>query len=68
MADASEEVCEMVTFAGALVLNIGNINKGQIESMLLAGGWQTIDGCRLCLILSSRCDPVQDRKCTEAAR
>ncbi len=38
MADAPEEVCEMVTVAGALVLNIGTLNKGQIESMLLAGG------------------------------
>lgn len=38
MADAPEEVGEMVTFAGALVLNIGTLNKGQIESMLLAGG------------------------------
>jgi len=38
MADAVEEVCEMVTCAGALVLNIGTLNKGQIESMLLAGG------------------------------
>jgi hydroxyethylthiazole kinase len=38
MADAPEEVCEMVTYAGALVLNIGTLNKGQIESMLLAGG------------------------------
>ena len=38
MADAPEEVCEMVTFAGALVLNIGTLNKGQIESMILAGG------------------------------
>jgi hydroxyethylthiazole kinase len=38
MADAHEEVCEMVTFAGALVLNIGTLNRGQIESMILAGG------------------------------
>jgi len=38
MADAPEEVCEMVTFAGALILNIGTLNKGQIESMVLAGG------------------------------
>jgi hydroxyethylthiazole kinase len=38
MADAPEEVCEMVTFAGALVLNIGTLNKSQIESMILAGG------------------------------
>jgi hydroxyethylthiazole kinase len=38
MADAPEEVCEMVTFAGALVLNIGTLNRDQIESMVLAGG------------------------------
>ena len=38
MADAPEEVCEMVTCAGALVLNIGTLNNGQIEYMLLAGG------------------------------
>jgi hydroxyethylthiazole kinase len=37
MADAPEEVCEMVIYAGALVLNIGTLNRGQIESMLLAG-------------------------------
>ncbi len=38
MADAPEEVREMVTFAGALVLNIGTLNSGQIEAMILAGG------------------------------
>lgn len=38
MADAPEEVCEMVAAAGALVLNIGTLNKGQVESMILAGG------------------------------
>jgi hydroxyethylthiazole kinase len=38
MADAPEEVCEMVTFACALVLNIGTLNRGQIESMITAGG------------------------------
>jgi len=38
MADAPEEVCEMVMYAGALVLNIGTLNRGQIESMILAGG------------------------------
>jgi hydroxyethylthiazole kinase len=38
MADAPEEVCEMVAVAGALVLNIGTLNKGQVESMILAGG------------------------------
>jgi hydroxyethylthiazole kinase len=38
MADAPEEVCEMVAVAGALVLNIGTLNRGQVESMILAGG------------------------------
>ena len=37
MADAPEEVEEMAAVAGALVLNIGTLNKAQIESMLLAG-------------------------------
>jgi len=38
MADAPEEVCEMVAVSGALVLNIGTLNRGQVESMILAGG------------------------------
>ena len=38
MADAPEEVADMAGVAGALVLNIGTLNKAQIESMLLAGG------------------------------
>jgi hydroxyethylthiazole kinase len=38
MADACEEVAEMAAIAGALVLNIGTLNRGQIESMELAGG------------------------------
>ena len=38
MADAPEEVCEMAGVAGALVLNIGTLNKEQVESMILAGG------------------------------
>lgn len=38
MADAPEEVCEMVAVAGALVLNIGTLNERQVESMILAGG------------------------------
>jgi len=38
MADAPEEVREMAAVAGALVLNIGTLNKTQIESMILAGG------------------------------
>ncbi|GHO83633.1 hydroxyethylthiazole kinase [Dictyobacter formicarum] len=37
MAHAPEEVEEMVSLAGALVLNIGTLTTGQIESMLLAG-------------------------------
>jgi hydroxyethylthiazole kinase len=38
MADAEEEVCEMVAVACALVLNIGTLNAGQVASMFLAGG------------------------------
>ncbi|MCD1295128.1 hydroxyethylthiazole kinase [Methanocella sp. CWC-04] len=37
MAHAHEEVAEMVSMAGALVLNIGTLDKSQIESMLIAG-------------------------------
>lgn len=37
MADAPEEVAEMAGVAGALVLNIGTLNKAQIEAMILAG-------------------------------
>lgn len=37
MADAIEEVAEMTGIVGALVLNIGTLNKIQIESMLAAG-------------------------------
>jgi len=37
MADAREEAEEMAGFAGALVLNIGTLNPGIIESMILAG-------------------------------
>jgi hydroxyethylthiazole kinase len=37
MAHAREEVREMVSFAGALVLNIGTLEGPWIESMLLAG-------------------------------
>jgi hydroxyethylthiazole kinase len=37
MAHASEEVEEMVSFAGALVLNIGTLTKGWVDAMLLAG-------------------------------
>ena len=37
MADDAAEVEEMVSFASALVLNIGTLNTRTIESMLLAG-------------------------------
>lgn len=37
MADDLEEVAEMVSFASALVLNIGTLNSRTIESMLIAG-------------------------------
>lgn len=37
MAEAPEEVAEMVGLAGALVLNIGTLTMGQIESMVIAG-------------------------------
>lgn len=37
MAHAKDEVREMVGLAGALVLNIGTLSEGWIESMLLAG-------------------------------
>ena len=37
MAHAQEEVEEMVSFAGALVLNIGTLTPPWIESMLMAG-------------------------------
>jgi hydroxyethylthiazole kinase len=38
MADAAEEAEEMAAVAGALVLNIGTLNRVQVESMELAGG------------------------------
>ncbi|MDO9033942.1 MAG: hydroxyethylthiazole kinase [Methanoregula sp.] len=37
MADAIEEVADMTGIVGALVLNIGTLNKVQVESMLAAG-------------------------------
>ena len=37
MAHAPEEVEEMVSFAGALVLNIGTLTRPWIDSMLIAG-------------------------------
>jgi hydroxyethylthiazole kinase len=37
MADAPDEVAEIVSMSGALVLNIGTLNDWQVESMLLAG-------------------------------
>lgn len=37
MAEAPEEVAEMVGAAGALVLNIGTLSAVQVEAMLIAG-------------------------------
>ena len=37
MADAPEEVEEMAAVAGAIVLNIGTLNRAQVDSMVLAG-------------------------------
>jgi hydroxyethylthiazole kinase len=37
MAEAAEEVEQMVSMAGALVLNIGTLRAEQVESMLIAG-------------------------------
>lgn len=37
MANAPEEVAEMVAAAGALVLNIGTLTSTQVDSMLIAG-------------------------------
>jgi len=37
MAEAPEEVAEMVAAAGALVLNIGTLTQEQVEAMLIAG-------------------------------
>jgi hydroxyethylthiazole kinase len=37
MAHARDEVAEMVSMAGALVLNIGTLDHNQVESMMLAG-------------------------------
>jgi hydroxyethylthiazole kinase len=37
MAEAPEEVAAMVAAAGALVLNIGTLSRGQVEAMLISG-------------------------------
>jgi len=37
MAEAPEEVAAMVAAAGALILNIGTLSRGQVDAMLLAG-------------------------------
>ena len=37
MAHAAEEVEEMVSFAGALVLNIGTLSKSWVDAMVIAG-------------------------------
>ena len=37
MAEAPEEVAEMVAAAGALVINIGTLSAAQVDAMLIAG-------------------------------
>lgn len=37
MAEAKEEVADMVSHAGALVLNIGTLRREQVDSMIIAG-------------------------------
>ncbi len=37
MAEAKEEVADMVSLAGALVLNIGTLRREQVDSMFIAG-------------------------------
>lgn len=37
MAHSTDEVADMVSMAGALVLNIGTLDEGQVKSMLMAG-------------------------------
>jgi hydroxyethylthiazole kinase len=37
MAEAKEEVADMVSLAGALVLNIGTLRREQVDSMVIAG-------------------------------
>ena len=37
MADEIDEVCDMVSIASALVINIGTLNRRTIESMIAAG-------------------------------
>jgi hydroxyethylthiazole kinase len=64
MAEALEEVGEMVAIADALVLNIGTLSRQQIASMLKAG--QRANECNIPIIL----DPVgagATRMRTEAA-
>ena len=52
MADAIEEVEEMVGLAGALVINIGTLNSRQIDAMLMAG--KEANRCSIPIVL----DPV----------
>ena len=52
MAEAPDEVEEIVAVAGALVLNIGTLSSDLIESMLIAG--KAANSCNIPIIL----DPV----------
>jgi hydroxyethylthiazole kinase len=65
MAEAEEEVAEMVSLAGALVLNIGTLRREQVEAMMVAGRRANELGIPIVL------DPVgagATRMRTEAAR
>ena len=48
MAHAPEEVAEMATVAGALVLNIGTLTREWVDSMILAGRAANVAGVPWC--------------------
>ncbi|MED3562945.1 hydroxyethylthiazole kinase [Bacillus xiapuensis] len=52
MAYAPEEVADMAKIAGALVINMGTLNSGEIESMIIAGKSANANGVPVLL------DPV----------
>ncbi len=66
MAHAPEEVEEMASVAGALVLNIGTLSEHWIEAMLLAGQAANAAGVPSCSIRSARarrgCAPRRKRR------
>lgn len=58
MAHDVEEVAEMVTHAGALVLNVGTLSPDWVESMLVAGRRANELGIPIVLDPVRRCDTV----------